>query len=263
LNNIRYEVAKLVKSLGLEEKTANEIIGELTIYADGKEFPVTISQYRGWQKYGIPVGYIEKIIENGKIPNAESDFGVDGRRFDSSVKQIDVIKRVRDLLSRDTGKVRSKDIDKITGKARALQEIKRSETPGAPTYSPGAAGKSRRLDYNMLNEVLGRYNSSTGKSLTMEEFTEGMSGVPSGFSSGRAIARAGREAAESLSSGGKAPNNGAPEYITPKMQSELIYWAERQTRNAFARSVSDRFNRSGELSSRQWTALLRMHDSGK
>jgi hypothetical protein len=85
--------------------------------------------------------------------------------------------------------------------------------------------------------------------------------MSSGRRAARRITNSGQEAVAKLSSGRE--NNGAPENITPRMQKEIMGWAENATWSNFAQSLVSQFKEKGFLSPTQWTSLLRLHDNSK
>jgi hypothetical protein len=121
-------------------------------------------------------------------------------------------------------------------------------------------GQALRYNDDEVKEIVDRLNAKFGLNETVDSI-KGGSSMSSGRRAARRISSAGNQATESLSSGRK--NNGAPENITPRMQNELIGWAENARWSGFAQSIISQFKAKGFLTPAQWTRLLQLHDNSQ
>jgi hypothetical protein len=111
-----------------------------------------------------------------------------------------------------------------------------------------------------IGRNLDRVNEELGTNFTLDDIRGAT--LSSGRRAQRRISRAGAESAEALSSGSRE-NNGAPDFITPRMQNELMYWARNNKWSSFATSLLEQYERDGFLTARQWEKLLRFVDTQK
>jgi len=147
----------------------------------------------------------------------------------------------------------------VLGAAKVISRLKTFEQGKQPKFSP-RVGKALRYSDEEVQEIVDRLNKKYDLSETVDSVKGGGS-LSSGRRAARRISNSGQEAVEKLSSGRK--NNGAPENITPRMQNELIGWAENARWSGFAQSIVSQFKANGFLSSTQWTRLLQLHDNSQ
>ncbi len=107
--------------------------------------------------------------------------------------------------------------------------------------------------YDALHEGLD-FLGLDGMRYAMDQMALSMSGK---YSTG-SLERAAASKAGARSAVGLAPNNGAPSDITPRMQDEFIYWAQRQGGFRRVKELADRYEKNGKrLTSKDW---VRLHD---
>ena len=252
-----FALSDLADALGT--KSNAELIDALTFEVDGEKIVPTAVQMKKWKRSGIPTGIVEQLIENGIIPNAGDVFGDEGAVFDSSIKQFDLWKKVSDVIGRTGKKVTGAELDEIIGATKVQTRLKAFEEGKEGKYS-SRVGKALRYSDDEVKEIVDRMNKKYGLNETVESIKGGPS-MSSGRRAARRISDAGTEATERLSSGRE--NNGAPENITPRMQKEILGWAENAKWSGFAQSVAAQFKAKGFLSRAQWTRLLQLHDNSQ
>jgi HK97 family phage prohead protease len=252
-----FALSDLADALGTQ--STSDLMDALTFEVDGEKIVPTAVQMKKWKRSGIPTGIVEQLIENGIIPNAGDVFGEEGAVFDSSIKQFDLWKKVSDAIARTGKKITGAELDEIIGATKVQTRLKAFEEGKEGKYS-SRVGKALRYSDDEVKEIVDRMN----KKYDLNETVDSIKGGPS-MSSGRRAARrisdAGTEATERLSSGRE--NNGAPENITPRMQKEILGWAENAKWSGFAQSVTAQFKAKGFLSRAQWTRLLQLHDNSQ
>ena len=252
-----FELSTLADALGA--KSGAEIAEALTFEVDGERITPTEVQIKKWKRSGIPTGIIEQLVESGVIPNAGDIFGEDGVEFDNSIKQFDLWKKVSDAIAKAGIKAKGSELDDVIGATKVQTRLKTFEKDGGVKFSKNV-GKALRYNDDEVREIVDRLNKKFGLNETVESIKGGPS-MSSGRRAARRISNTGNQAAESLSSGRK--NNGAPENITPRMQNELIGWAENARWSGFAQSVFSQFKAKGFLTPTQWTRLLQLNDNSR
>jgi HK97 family phage prohead protease len=252
-----FALSDLADALGTQ--STSDLMDALTFEVDGEKIVPTAVQMKKWKRSGIPTGIVEQLIENGIIPNAGDVFGEEGAVFDSSIKQFDLWKKVSDAINRTGKKITGAELDEIIGATKVQTRLKAFEEGKEGKYS-SRVGKALRYSDDEVKEIVDRMNKKYDLNETVESIKGGPS-MSSGRRAARRISNAGTEATERLSSGRK--NNGAPENITPRMQKEIMGWAENATWSNFAQSLVSQFKAQGFLSATQWTSLLRLHDNSK
>jgi HK97 family phage prohead protease len=252
-----FALSDLADALGTQ--STSDLMEALTFEADGEKIVPTAVQMKKWKRSGIPTGIVEQLIENGIIPNAGDVFGEEGAVFDNSIKQFDLWKNVSDAISRTGKKFTGAELDEIIGATKVQTRLKAFEEGKEGKYS-ARVGKALRYSDDEVKEIVDRMNKKYGLDETVASIKDGPS-MSSGRRAARRISNTGAEAAERLSSG--RVNNGAPENITPRMQNEIMGWAENATWSNFAQSLVSQFKAQGFLSATQWTSLLRLHDNSK
>ena len=252
-----FSVSALSDSLGVESDA--ELSEALTFEVDGVTFTPTPIQLKKWKQEGVPTGIVEQLVNQGIIPSAGEVFGEDGTKFDNSIPQFSLWRNVVDAVERSGKKVKWDDIDEVLGAAKVISRLKTFEQGKQPKFSP-RVGKALRYSDEEVQEIVDRLNKKYDLSETVDSVKGGGS-LSSGRRAARRISNSGQEAVEKLSSGRK--NNGAPENITPRMQNELIGWAENARWSGFAQSIVSQFKANGFLSSTQWTRLLQLHDNSQ
>ena len=214
-------------------------------------------QLKKWKKEGVPTAIIEQLVDRGVIPSAGDVFGEEGTKFDNSIRQFDLWKNVKDAIEKSGTKARYKELDEVIGAAKVLTRLRAFEEGREGKFSKNT-GKALRYSDEEVQVIVDRLNKKYKLNETVESIKGGGS-LSSGRQASRRISNSGQEAAEKLSSNRK--NNGAPENITPRMQNELIAWAENARWSGFAQSVASQFKANGFLSPTQWTRLLQLHDN--
>jgi hypothetical protein len=252
-----FELSALADALGV--KSSAEIAEALTFEVDGERITPTPVQIKKWKRSGIPTGIIEQLVESGIIPNAGDIFGDDGVAFDNSIKQFDLWKKVSDTIAKTGKKVTGSELDNIIGATKVQTRLRAFEKDGGVKFSKNV-GQALRYNDDEVREIVDRLNTKFGLNETVDSI-KGGSSMSSGRRAARRISNTGNEATESLSSGRK--NNGAPENITPRMQNELIGWAENARWSGFAKSIISQFKAKGFLTPAQWTRLLQLHDNSQ
>ena len=252
-----FELSTLADALGA--KSGAEIAEALTFEVDGERITPTDVQIKKWKRSGIPTGIIEQLVESGVIQNAGDIFGEDGVEFDNSIKQFDLWKKVSDAIAEAGIKAKGSELDDVIGATKVQTRLKTFEKDGGVKFSKNV-GKALRYNDDEVREIVDRLNKKFGLNETVESI-KGGSSMSSGRRAARRISNTGNQAAESLSSGRK--NNGAPENITPRMQNELIGWAENARWSGFAQSVFSQFKAKGFLTQTQWTRLLQLNDNSR
>ena len=252
-----FPVSALSESLGVQSDA--ELVDALTFEVDGVTFAPTPIQLKKWKQEGVPTGIVEQLVDRGIIPSAGDVFGEDGTKFDNSIRQFSLWRNVVDAVERSGKKVKWDDIDEVLGAAKVISRLKTFEQGKQPKFSP-RVGKALRYSDEEVQEIVDRLNKKYDLSETVDSVKGGGS-LSSGRRAARRISNSGQEAVEKLSSGRK--NNGAPENITPRMQNELIGWAENARWSGFAQSIVSQFKANGFLSSTQWTRLLQLHDNSQ
>jgi HK97 family phage prohead protease len=252
-----FQLSTLADALGA--KSGAEIAEALTFEVDGEKITPTEVQIKKWKRSGIPTGIIEQLVESGVIPNAGDIFGEDGVEFDNSIKQFDLWKKVSDTIAKNGKKVTGSELDDIIGATKVQTRLRSFEKDGGVKFSKNV-GKALRYNDDEVKEIVDKLNKKFGLNETVESI-KGGSSMSSGRRAARRISNTGNQATESLSSGRK--NNGAPENITPRMQNELIGWAENARWSGFAQSVFSQFKAKGFLTPAQWTRLLQLSDNSR
>jgi antirestriction protein ArdC len=252
-----FQLSTLAKSLGVSSD--EDLAKAITFEVDGVQIVPTAAQLKKWEQDGIPTGIIEQLVDRGVIPSAGSVFGEEGVTFDNSIRQFDLWKNVRDAIEKSGTKAKYKDLDEVIGATKVLRRLKDMEEGKEGKFSP-RVGKALRYSESEVQEIVDRLNKKYNLNETVESIKGGGS-MSSGRRAARRISNTGQEAVEKLASGRK--NNGAPENITPRMQKEIMGWAENATWSNFAQSLVSQFKEKGFLSPTQWTSLLRLHDNSK
>jgi HK97 family phage prohead protease len=252
-----FPVSVLAESLGVESD--EDLAEAVTFEVDGVQITPTEMQLKKWKQFGVPTGIIEQLVDRGIIPSAGDVFGEEGVKFDNSIRQFDLWKKVSDAIARNGKKVKGIDLDEVIGATKVQTRLKAFEEGKEGKFSP-RVGKALRYSDEEVREIVDRLNKKFGLNETVESI-KGGSSMSSGRRAARRISNTGAEAAERLSSG--RVNNGAPENITPRMQNEIMGWAENATWSNFAQSLVSQFKAQGFLSATQWTSLLRLHDNSK
>ena len=252
-----FGLSTLADALGV--KSIAEIAEALTFEVDGERITPTEDQIKKWKRSGIPTGVVEQLVESGVIPNAGDIFGEDGVEFDNSIKQFDLWKKVSDAITRAGVKAKGSELDEVIGATKVQTRLKAFEKDGGVKFSKNV-GKALRYNDDEVKEIVDRLNKKFGLNETVDSI-KGGSSMSSGRRAARRISNTGNQATESLSSGRK--NNGAPENITPRMQNELIGWAENARWSGFAQSIFSQFQSKGFLTPAQWTRLLQLSDNSR
>jgi hypothetical protein len=252
-----FSLSALADSLGVESDA--EIAEAVTFEVDGKKFAPTAIQLKKWKQQGVPTGIIEQLVDQGIIPSAGDVFGEEGVKFDNSIRQFSLWRNVVDAVEKNGKKVKWDDIDEVIGAAKIISRLKTFEQGKQAAFSP-RVGKALRYSDEEVQEIVDRLNKKFNLNETVDSIKGGGS-LSSGRRAARRISNSGQEAVEKLSSGRK--NNGAPENITPRMQNELIGWAENAKWSGFAQSIISQFKANGFLSPAQWTRLLNLHDNSQ
>jgi HK97 family phage prohead protease len=252
-----FSVSALSESLGVESDA--ELADALTFEVDGVKFTPTPIQLKKWKQEGVPTGIVEQLVNQGIIPSAGDVFGEDGTKFDNSIPQFSLWRNVVDAVERSGKKVKWDDIDEVLGAAKIISRLKTFEQGKQPKFSP-RVGKALRYSDEEVQEIVDRLNKKYDLSETVDSVKGGGS-MSSGRRAARRITNSGQEAVAKLSSGRE--NNGAPENITPRMQKEIMGWAENAKWSGFAQSLVSQFKAKGFLSPTQWTKLLQLHDNSQ
>jgi len=223
---------------------------------------VDASTLNRWSNSGVPTSYVDDLINLGVIKSAEEIWGDAGRSFDASMPK-DRFHAAIDKLLKDNGiKISDVSLSSLLGAEAIRRSIKNGrEKPKTISISKNR-GKAPRYDEPKMSQLLNKINENLGTNLTIDDVKDAAATFASGRSAARNVEKAGREAAQSLSSGAR-PNNGAPEFITPRMQNELMDWASKNKWSTFAQSLLTQFERDGYLTARQWEKLLRFVDTQK
>ena len=250
-----FPVSALAESLGVESD--EDLTRAITFEVDGEQISPTAMQLKKWKKEGVPTAIIEQLVDRGVIPSAGDVFGEEGTKFDNSIRQFDLWKNVKDAIEKSGTKARYKELDEVIGAAKVLTRLRAFEEGREGKFSKNT-GKALRYSDEEVQVIVDRLNKKYKLNETVESIKGGGS-LSSGRQASRRISNSGQEAAEKLSSNRK--NNGAPENITPRMQNELIAWAENARWSGFAQSVASQFKANGFLSPTQWTRLLQLHDN--
>jgi antirestriction protein ArdC len=252
-----FPVSALAESFGVESD--DDLVEAITFEVDGEEIKPTAIQLKKWKKEGVPTSIIEQLVDRGIIPSAGDVFGEEGVKFDNSIRQFDLWKNVKDAIEKSGTKARYKELDEVIGAAKVLRRLQAFEEGREGKFSKNT-GKALRYTDDEVQVIVDRLNKKYKLSETVESIKGGGS-LSSGRRAARRISNTGQEAVEKLASGRK--NNGAPENITPRMQNEIMGWAENATWSNFAQSLVSQFKAQGFLSATQWTSLLRLHDNSK
>ena len=252
-----FPVSALADSLGVESD--KDLADAVTFEVDGEKITPTYAQLAKWKKEGVPTAIIEQLVDRGIIPSAGDVFGEEGVKFDNSIRQFDLWKNVRDSIEKSGAKAKYKDLDEVIGAAKVLTRLRAFEEGREGKFSKNT-GKALRYTDEEVQEIVDRLNKKYNLNETVESIKGGGS-MSSGRRAARRISNSGQEAVEKLASGRK--NNGAPENITPRMQNEIMGWAENATWSNFAQSLVSQFKAKGFLSATQWTRLLQLHDNSK
>lgn len=252
-----FPVSALADSLGVESD--KDLADAVTFEVDGEKITPTYAQLAKWKKEGVPTAIIEQLVDRGIIPSAGDVFGEEGVKFDNSIRQFDLWKNVRDAIEKSGRKAKYKDLDEVIGAAKVLTRLRAFEEGREGKFSKNT-GKALRYTDEEVNEIVDRLNKKYNLNETIESI-KGSGSMSSGRRAARRISNSGQEAVEKLSSGRE--NNGAPENITPRMQKEIMGWAENATWSNFAKSVVAQFKANGFLSRAQWTRLLQLHDDSQ
>lgn len=252
-----FPVSALAESLGVESD--EDLAKAVTFEVDGQQITPTDIQLKKWKQEGVPTGIIEQLVDRGIIPSAGDVFGEEGTKFDNSIRQFDLWKNVSDAIAKKGKKVKGIDLDEVIGATKVQTRLRAFEEGKEGKFSP-RVGKALRYSDEEVQEIVDRLNSKFDLNETVESIKGGGS-MSSGRRAARRISNTGQEAVEKLASGRK--NNGAPENITPRMQNEIMGWAENATWSNFAQSLVSQFKAKGFLSATQWTSLLRLHDNSK
>ena len=255
-----FTIQQLADFLGVPFTDRKAFAAEIEKRTGGKIKP-TLAAMQNWEKGGVPDAYAEAFKKLGIIQSAEEIWGDAGRAFDEAMEKSDYFKRLDELIKAAGVKARDSQMERIhgmgggtwrksiarAGKERSVEEAVRIGT--MPKYSDTEIG--RNLD---------RVNEELGTNFTLDDIRGAT--LSSGRRAQRRISRAGAESAEALSSGSRE-NNGAPDFITPRMQNELMYWARNNKWSSFATSLLEQYERDGFLTARQWEKLLRFVDTQK
>jgi hypothetical protein len=252
-----FPLSALSESLGAQSD--DDLVEAIKFQVDGEQIVTTPKQLAKWKKEGVPTAIIEQLVDRGIIPSAGDVFGEEGVKFDNSIRQFDLWKNVSDAIARNGKKVKGIDLDEIIGATKVQTRLRAFEEGKEGRFSKNT-GKALRYSDEEVQEIVDRLNKKYGLSETVESIKGGDS-LSSGRRAARRISTSGQEAAEKLSSGSE--NNGAPENITPRMQKEIMGWAESATWSTFAQSVVAQFRANGFLSRNQWTRLLQLHDNSQ
>jgi antirestriction protein ArdC/biotin operon repressor len=252
-----FPVSALAESLGVESD--EDLAKAVTFEVDGQQITPTDIQLKKWKQEGVPTGIIEQLVDRGIIPSAGDVFGEEGTKFDNSIRQFDLWKNVNDAIAKNGKKVKGVDLDEVIGAAKVQRRLRDFEEGKEGKFSP-RVGKALRYSDEEVQEIVDRLNQKFNMSETVESIKGGGS-MSSGRRAARRISNSGQEAVEKLSSGRE--NNGAPENITPRMQKEIMGWAENAKWSGFAQSLVSQFKAKGFLSPTQWTKLLQLHDNSQ
>jgi hypothetical protein len=252
-----FPVSVLAQSLGVESD--EDLAKAVTFEVDGQQITPTDIQLKKWKQEGVPTGIIEQLVDRGIIPSAGDVFGEEGTKFDNSIRQFDLWKNVNDAIAKNGKKVKGVDLDEVIGAAKVQRRLRDFEEGKEGKFSP-RVGKALRYSDEEVQEIVDRLNQKFNMSETVESIKGGGS-MSSGRRAARRISNSGQEAVEKLASGRK--NNGAPENITPRMQKEIMGWAENAKWSGFAQSLVSQFKAKGFLSPTQWTKLLQLHDNSQ
>jgi HK97 family phage prohead protease len=252
-----FPLSALSESLGAQSD--DDLVEAIRFEVDGEQIVTTPKQLAKWKKEGVPTAIIEQLVDRGIIPSAGDIFGEEGVKFDNSIRQFDLWKNVSDAIARNGKKVKGIDLDEIIGATKVQTRLRAFEEGKEGRFSKNT-GKALRYSDEEVQEIVDRLNKKYGLDETVASIKGGPS-MSSGRRAARRISNTGAEAAERLSSG--RVNNGAPENITPRMQNEIMGWAENATWSNFAQSLVSQFKAQGFLSATQWTRLLQLHDNSK
>jgi antirestriction protein ArdC len=252
-----FPVSALAESFGVESD--DDLAEAITFEVDGEEIKPTAIQLKKWKKEGVPTSIIEQLVDKGIIPSAGDVFGEEGVKFDNSIRQFDLWKNITDTLARRGKRVKGRELDEVIGATKVQTRLKAFEEGKEGKFSKNT-GKALRYSDDEVQVIVDRLNTMFDTDETVESIKSGGS-LSSGRRAARRISNTGQEAVEKLASGRK--NNGAPENITPRMQNEIMGWAENATWSNFAQSLVSQFKAQGFLSPTQWTSLLRLHDNSK
>ena len=253
-----FPLSRLVESLGAVSD--DDLIEAITFEVDGEQIVTTPKQLAKWKKEGVPTAIIEQLVDKGIIPSAGDVFGEEGVKFDNSIRQFDLWRNVSDAIARNGKKVKGIDLDDVIGATKVQTRLRAFEEGKEGKFSKNT-GKALRYSDEEVQEIVDRLNKKYGLSETVESI-KGEGSLSSGRRAARRITNSGQEAVEKLSSGRE--NNGAPENITPRMQNEIMRWAQNNaTWSTFAKSVVAQFKAQGFLSRAQWVRLLQLHDNSQ
>jgi HK97 family phage prohead protease len=252
-----FPVSALAESFGVESD--DDLAEAITFEVDGEEIKPTAIQLKKWKKEGVPTSIIEQLVDKGIIPSAGDVFGEEGVKFDNSIRQFDLWKNITDTLARRGKRVKGRELDEVIGATKVQTRLKAFEEGKEGKFSKNT-GKALRYSDDEVQVIVDRLNTMFDTDETVESIKSGGS-LSSGRRAARRISNTGQEAVEKLASGRK--NNGAPENITPRMQKEIMGWAENATWSNFAQSLVSQFKAQGFLSATKWTSLLRLHDNSK
>jgi hypothetical protein len=243
----------------LNIESDKDLAKALTFEINGEQITASTEQTRRWRRDGIPTAIIEQLVDRGVIPSAADVFGEEGAKFDNSIRQFDLWKKVSDTIAKKVGKVKGVDLDEIIG-AKKVQTRLRLFDEGKEGKFNKNTGKALRYSDDEVQTIVDRLNKKYDLSETVESIKGGGS-MSSGRRAARRISTSGQDAVEKLSAGRE--NNGAPENITPRMQNEIIGWAKNAKWSGFAQSVLSQFEANGFLSPSQWTKLLQLRDNSQ
>jgi hypothetical protein len=252
-----FPLSALSESLGAQSD--DDLVEAITFEVDGEQIVTTPKQLAKWKKEGVPTAIIEQLVDRGIIPSAADVFGEEGTKFDNSIRQFDLWKNVSDASARNGKKVKGIDLDEVIGATKVQTRLRAFEEGKEGRFSKNT-GKALRYSDEEVQEIVDRLNKKYGLSETVESI-KGEGSLSSGRRAARRISNTGQEAVERLSSGRE--NNGAPENITPRMQNEIMRWAQNATWSTFAKSVVAQFRAQGFLSRAQWVRLLQLHDNSQ
>jgi HK97 family phage prohead protease len=252
-----FPMSALASYLNIESD--KDLAKALTFEINGEQITASTEQTRRWRRDGIPTAIIEQLVDRGVIPSAADVFGEEGAKFDNSIRQFDLWKKVSDTIAKKVGKVKGVDLDEIIG-AKKVQTRLRLFDEGKEGKFNKNTGKALRYSDDEVQTIVDRLNKKYDLSETVESIKGGGS-MSSGRRAARRISTSGQDAVEKLSAGRE--NNGAPENITPRMQNEIIGWAKNAKWSGFAQSVLSQFEANGFLSPSQWTKLLQLRDNSQ
>ena len=253
-----FTIQQLADFLGVSFTDRKAFAAEIAKRTNGRIKP-TNAIMQNWEKGGVPDAYAEAFKKLGIIQNAEEIWGDAGRAFDESMEKTDYFKRLDALIKASGKKISDSKIESIHGlKGSTVRKIIKREERSIE-QSIGVGTLPRYSDVEM-SRYLDKVNEELGTNFTLDDIRG--STLSSGRRAQRRISRAGTESAEALSSGSRE-NNGAPDFITPRMQKEIMDWARKNKWSSFATSLLEQYERDGFLTARQWEKLLRFVDTQK